>query len=473
MCQNCQKTAKATAYELTSDKLEVSKWNSLWSSYMFPQEDGTLQFGMGMGDKFCIGSYIDHADLADKTVTFDMSLILRPFMDLLIRTTMESGIGDGNPGYTLYFFDNGSKITVKLARLGEDGKEIAVLAEPVDLTDIIDPWDYNRYEVGVFNEGENVHFMIAANGKRIIDCVDVAPGETYLRAGKFFFQGWHSVVRLRGTDSAVPSSIVKPVKTGEVNGVDMYDVSEVETIDTRLMATITTPRSFKASNGFTVNYRIYLPTHYDPAKKYPLQMHLHGGGLRGSDNMTQLMGDFNQLNMLVQYQKQEEFIFIVPECPLDRFWTDSQRYDYQLGRYFINMKDTPEGEQTVALIETVKSLAKEFSVDESRLYLSGASMGGTGSYDMLFRYTDVFAAALIGCGRTDVRTVEEAAKTPMYICHGSQDASVPVQMSRDMVAALKELNADYVYMEFEGRPHDFTTVEDLLNGMKWVFSKTR
>ena len=253
----------------------------------------------------------------------------------------------------------------------------------------------------------------------------------------------------------------------------MYDVSTVESIDTRVMAAMTTPRSFVASNGFTVNYRIYLPANYDPVKKYPLQMHLHGGGLRGSDNMSQLRGDFNQLNMLVQYQKKEEFIFIIPECPLDRFWTDSQWYDYTEHRYYFNIKDTPEGEQTTALIELLDSLSKEFSVDVHRLYLSGCSMGGCGSFDLVARYPQKFAAAIVGCGISDVRVAAETAQTPLYICHGSEDASVPVHHSRNMAAALKELGAEYVYKEFEGRGHDFTTVEDLADAMDWLYSKTR
>ncbi|MBR7142018.1 MAG: prolyl oligopeptidase family serine peptidase [Clostridia bacterium] len=461
-------------YHLTSDKLDVSHWNSIWNYYMFPQNDGTLQFGMGVNELYCLGSYLDHEDLADKVVSFDMSLILRPAMNLLIRTPREASIGPGNPGYMLYFYDDGNKITVKLSRWDDNGAESAVLAELVDLTEIIDLWDYNHYEIAVLNEGENVHFMVAVNGKSVIDCVDEAPGETYQKPGKFFFQGGHSIVRLRGTDSDVPSAIAKPVKTGEVKGVGMYDVSAVETIDTRIMSTITTPRSFVASNGFTVNYRIYLPAHYDPAKKYSLQMHLHGGGLRGSDNMTQLMGDFNQLNMLVQYQKQEEFIFIVPECPIDRFWADSQTYNAAEGQYYINISGTAESTQVTALMELLGSLAKEFSVDENRLYLSGASMGGFASYDIVSRYPQTFAAAFIGCAASDLTVVEALAKTPLYIAHGGADAIIPVQNSRNMDAAFKALGIDnYVYVEYEGRGHDFTTMPDLLAAMKWLHSKTR
>lgn len=462
-------------YALTSDKLDVSNWKRIWSNYMFPQNDGTLQFGMGVDALYCLGAYSAPEQLVNKVLSMDMSLILRPSVNLLFRAPMEnSGLGPGQPCYLLYFYDDGTNVTVKLSRYNNSGAEEVALSQPIVLNELIDLWDYNHYEIAMLNEGEDVRILISINGQLVVDCVDEAPGETYMKAGNFVIQGGHSVVRLRGTDSDVPSTIAKPVKTGEVNGVGMYDVSAVESIDTRVMSTITTPRVFTAANGFKVNYRIYLPANYDASKEYPLHLHLHGGGLRGNDNLTQIMGDFNQLNMLVQHQKKEEFIFIVPECPVDRFWSDSMIYNAAEAKYYVKISETPESVLTKALIELVDSLSDEFSVNEKRLYLSGASMGGMGSYDIAARYPEKFAAAFIGCAASDVTVAEALSKTPLYIVHGDADVTVQVEGSRNMDAAFKAMNSDnYVYVEFPGRGHDFSTVADLAVAMDWLYSKTR
>lgn len=461
-------------YEFTSDKLDPATWAAVWDYYKFPQTDGTLQFGMGVNPLYCLGAYQNADQMMNKIITMDMSFILRPSVSILLRAAQVGGIGANNPCYALSFEDNGEKVTMKLSRYAQNGGLSSVLAKNIDLTDIINVWDYNRYEIGIFNEGKGIRFAIAINGQLVVNCLDKSPKDFYQENVNFIFQGGNSVVRLRGLDSDATSNIVEPVKTGEVNGVGMYDVSALQDVSARSMATITTAREFTASNGFTVKYRIYLPAHYSESKKYPLQMHLHGGGLRGTNNLTQIMGDFSQLNMMIQHQKKEEFIFIVPECPPDRFWTDAHWFDNEKNDYVCDITNTPEPVQIAALIELMESLTQEFSVDENRWYLSGCSMGGSGSYDLLARYPDKFAAAIVGCASSDVTVAKQLAKTPMYIGHGEADPTIFVQNSRDMVAALKKIKgADFVYKEFEGRGHDFATPEDLAEAMDWIFSKRR
>lgn len=463
----------SNSFAFTCEQLDVAQWLPEYNSYMFPQADGTLQFGMGVTQLFSLGAYRQPQRLMNKTLVLDMCFILRPCASILLRAAQASGVGPDNPCYMLQFTDCDGACTVQLFRCDAQGNATA-LSQPIDLLGEIDLSGYNRYGIGIFNQGDDVRLTLSVNGKTVIDHTHHAAEEVYRRAGYLVFQGGYSVMRLRGTDSSVGADMGRPIRTGQVGDVVTYDLSSLQGVNTRIMSHITAARSFTASNGFTVNYRIALPGDYSAAKRYPLHMHLHGGGLRGQDNLTQIMGDFSQLNMLVQHQKKEPFIFIVPQCPSDRFWTDALSYDYEACQYSFDLANTPEPVQIAALAELVDSLTQEFSVDESRLYLSGCSMGGMGSYDLLARYPDKFAAAIVGCALSDVTMAEQLAKTPMYICHGEADATIPVQDARNMAAALAALEtADYRYVEFAGRGHDFTTPHDLAEAMDWIYSKKR
>ena len=101
-------------------------------------------------------------------------------------------------------------------------------------------------------------------------------------------------------------------------------------------------RTFVAKEGQAIPYRLFVPEDYSPLKKYPFQLHLHGGGLRGSDNLMQLKGDHKQTQMLLAYQKKEPFVFVIPQCPTDVFWGYSMTYDTNLGEYMLSVRENNE-----------------------------------------------------------------------------------------------------------------------------------
>ena len=82
------------------------------------------------------------------------------------------------------------------------------------------------------------------------------------------------------------------------------------------------PCEFFAADGTRLPYRLYVPAHYDPEKRYPLVIHLHGAGIRGNDNAFQLYHDTKQTQMLLAHQHFEPFIFAVPQCPEEYFWSE-------------------------------------------------------------------------------------------------------------------------------------------------------
>ncbi|MBE6870714.1 MAG: hypothetical protein E7491_02035 [Ruminococcaceae bacterium] len=237
------------------------------------------------------------------------------------------------------------------------------------------------------------------------------------------------------------------------------------------------PCEFISSDGTRLPYRLYVPPTYSPENKYPLQIHLHGGGIRGTDNSFQLYHDCKQTQMMFAYQHYEPFIFAIPQCPPEYLWSNQRFDEVDKTLKVLHLDTTDEYHMTKVVFELVEHLSEKYSVDKCRRYVSGASMGGAGSYEMLYRHSDAFAGAIIGCAVSDPHTAHAIAHIPMYLMHGADDPTIPVENSRKMAEKLRELGADFVYKEFEGRIHDFTSAPtgdaEFGDAMRWMFSKKR
>jgi predicted peptidase len=129
----------------------------------------------------------------------------------------------------------------------------------------------------------------------------------------------------------------------------------------------------------------------------------------------------------------------------------------------------------VAANELVKKIANEEAVDKSRIYITGLSMGGMGTFESVYRYPDLYAAALPICGGADTEAYDKRVrKTAFWVFHGADDAVVDVKLSRDMVAKLKSLKAKHKYTEYPGVNHNswdnaFADPEYL----KWMFEQRK
>jgi|SRR5882757_6340983 len=120
-----------------------------------------------------------------------------------------------------------------------------------------------------------------------------------------------------------------------------------------------------------------------------------------------------------------------------------------------------------------KSIA-ENPVDTKRIYVTGLSMGGFATWEILQREPGKFAAAIPVCGGGDPAFVGKLAKVPIWIFHGSADGTVPPKRSRDMVAALTTVGGHPVYTEYTGAGHDVwgQTYSDI-KVWDWLFSYER
>lgn len=228
---------------------------------------------------------------------------------------------------------------------------------------------------------------------------------------------------------------------------------------------------FNASNGLALPYRILLPEDYNPQKKYPLVLFLHGAGERGNDNEKQLVHGA-KLFLTDANRKNFPAIVVAPQCPTDNYW-GSVTVDRNTSPFTLSF-DYSRAETTAlnAAIELVKKLITEESVDKKRVYITGLSMGGMGTFEAVFRYPKLFAGAAPICGGGDAaRYTKQAAKIPFWIFHGDQDAVVSVKESHAMAAKLKSLKAIVKYTEYGGVNHnswDNAFAEP--DFMKWLFA---
>ncbi|MEZ4905604.1 MAG: prolyl oligopeptidase family serine peptidase [Spirosomataceae bacterium] len=231
------------------------------------------------------------------------------------------------------------------------------------------------------------------------------------------------------------------------------------------------PRSFETKDGHILPYQILYPKNYDRSQKYPIVLVLHGAGERGNDNQKQLTHG-SKLFLKEENQTQFPAIVIFPQCAADSYWMsgeiDRAKQPIELSFDYPKKPNWP----LKAAIELVKKLVKEEAVDKKRIYITGLSMGGMGTFEALSRYPKLFAAAAPICGGGNLEMTKKYAKrVPLWIFHGAVDAVVKVEYSRNIYAALQAHGADVKYTEYPGVNHnswDNAFAEPTF--LSWLFS---
>jgi predicted peptidase len=183
--------------------------------------------------------------------------------------------------------------------------------------------------------------------------------------------------------------------------------------------------------GDTLRYRQLFPD-ADTFRRYPLVIFLHGSGERGSDNEAQLKWGVMNFATDESMMKHPAFV-IAPQCPSNMNWSNFSRGD---------MKLQPTASKPMELlIGLIHQLLKTQRIDSNRIYITGLSMGGFGTYDAIERYPNLFAAAVPVCGGGDVSKAASIAHIPIWIYHGAEDPAVNPIYSLDMLQALTKAGA--------------------------------
>lgn len=214
-------------------------------------------------------------------------------------------------------------------------------------------------------------------------------------------------------------------------------------------------KKYYAKGRDTLLYRVLYPMDFKSGKEYPLVVFLHGAGERGNDNVKQLLWGGN-LFADSSNRKKYPAIVIFPQCGSSDFWAMVKRNGVRdsLGGFsFLSSGPASKGLRLV--MELLDSMANSGSVNKKKIYVGGLSMGGMGTFEILWRKPNFFAAAIPICGGgAPEMTASYGKKLPIWIFHGDKDPVVPVSNSRIMVNALKAAGAKLKYTEYPGVSHD-------------------
>ena len=224
----------------------------------------------------------------------------------------------------------------------------------------------------------------------------------------------------------------------------------------------------------TLPYRILIPENYNSQSPFPLLLFLHGAGERGSDNKSQLVhGSF--LFKSEDFRNNYPAIVVFPQCPEKSSWANVKRnYDMLNGKKFDFFKEISENKQLIMVEKLLDFIEKKYSIDPTRRYVGGLSMGGMGTFELVARNPDYFAAAFPICGGGNPDWSDLLKTTPFWIFHGEDDGVVSVDFSRKMYEALGKEKASVrltIYPEVNHNSWDNAFAEPDL--MHWLFSNKR
>ncbi|HON93021.1 MAG TPA: prolyl oligopeptidase family serine peptidase [Sedimentisphaerales bacterium] len=200
-----------------------------------------------------------------------------------------------------------------------------------------------------------------------------------------------------------------------------------------------------------LKYLLHLPTGYgdNQDQKWPVMLFLHGAGERGSDlNKVKVHGP----PKLIEQGKDLPFIVVSPQCPAGTWWT----------------------EQLDALTALLDDVQTRYAVDVNRVYLTGLSMGGFGSWALGCRYPNRFAAIVPICGGGEWFLAERLKNVPVWAFHGAKDSVVPLRQSQEMVDALKRAGGNVQLTVYPEANHDSWT--ETYNNPKlyeWLLSQRK
>lgn len=234
-----------------------------------------------------------------------------------------------------------------------------------------------------------------------------------------------------------------------------------------------TEQTFVDGDGNKHRYRLLFPAGFDKQadKKYPLVLFLHGAGERGDDNVAPLVHGAAEF---ARPDRQAEYpcFVLVPQVPKEQKWVDTD-WSHAEGKGTFPDSHSPA---YAAALGAVKSWIDSGRVDSSRVYVTGLSMGGYGTWYASAASKDVFAAAVPICGGGDPTWAKRYEGMPIWTFHGTEDKAVPVGRSREMIEALAKVGQkpEAIYTQYEGGGHNVWTEtyrrDDLF---RWLFSQQR
>jgi predicted peptidase len=185
---------------------------------------------------------------------------------------------------------------------------------------------------------------------------------------------------------------------------------------------------FKGDKGDS-KYVLFVPHDYKGDKEYPLILFLHGAGERGDDGEAQVKQGIGNAIKFKGKDKKFPFIVIFPQCAAKGNWK----------------ADGPDARRALAILDHTQ---KTYKVDGKRVYLTGLSLGGYGTWSLAEAFPDKWAAIVPICGGGNPQMAYKIKDIPCWCFHGDKDGAVKVEKSREMIKALREVGGSPRYSEF-------------------------
>lgn len=222
--------------------------------------------------------------------------------------------------------------------------------------------------------------------------------------------------------------------------------------------------------NYSMPYRLFVPAGYSANTSYPLVLFLHGAGERGTDNNAHITSS-KGASLWAETANQASYpcFVVAPQCPANKQWVNT---NWSLGSYSItNVPMSTELKMVKNIIETLQT---QYNIDASRLFITGLSMGGYGTWDFILRYPTMFKAAVPICGAGDPSKAELISTIPLRVFHSSDDNIVPVSGSRDMVNAINAVGPNTrtkFYTEYTDQGHfSWNNAYNTADLVSWLFT---
>lgn len=189
---------------------------------------------------------------------------------------------------------------------------------------------------------------------------------------------------------------------------------------------------YKDADGSGHKYEVFIPHGYKGEKEYPVILFLHGSGeTKGGKQLPVEVGIGPAIE---KREKSFPFIVVIPQS-VKRTWK----------------ADSDDAKRALAILDEV---CKEYKTDTNRIYLTGLSMGGYGTWSLAVARPDKWAAIVPICGGGDPKSAEKIKDIPCWCFHGDADSAVPVDRSRDMIKALQAAGGKPKYNEYPDVGHN-------------------
>lgn len=197
----------------------------------------------------------------------------------------------------------------------------------------------------------------------------------------------------------------------------------------------------------TMDYLLFLPQDYDKKASWPLMLFLHGAGERGDNiDLVKVHGP----PKIVEAEKDFPFVLVSPQCKSKRWW------------------------QPTELTALLDEIVENYKVDQDRIYVTGLSMGGFGTWSLAAYTPDRFAAIVPICGGGEPYRTKRYPHLPVWVFHGAKDTVVPPERSQEMVDAIEKHDGNVKLTIYPEAGHNaWTETYDNPDLYEWLLQQKR